>query len=134
MLEIPPEWNAVTDLIMEDKEGMMITKTDSKWKRDKVAQGKEETAEERRYPPIETQTFTHGILGTQNPAGFYSEDLDEIQQEEDEWQIPDKWQRFSQMVFCGGGLEINPNEAGCISSSCTQHQGGGCSVSVAYRR
>ena len=29
---------------------------------------------------------------------------------------------------CGRGLEINPNKAGCISSSCTQHQGGRCSA------
>ena len=35
MLEIPPEWNAVPDLIMEDKEGMMITETDTNLKRDK---------------------------------------------------------------------------------------------------
>ena len=42
--------------------------------------------------------------------------------------MPDKWKRISQMVFHGGCLEINPDEAGCISSSCTQHQGGGCSV------
>ena len=32
------------------------------------------------------------------------------------------------MVFPGGGLELSPNEAGCISSTCTQHQGGGCSA------
>ena len=32
------------------------------------------------------------------------------------------------MVFCGRCLEIHPDEAVCISSSCTQHQGGGCSV------
>ena len=33
------------------------------------------------------------------------------------------------MVFCGGCLEIHPDEAGCISRSCTQHQGGsGCSI------
>ena len=37
MLEIPPEWNAVPDLIIEEKEGMMITETDTKWKRDEVA-------------------------------------------------------------------------------------------------
>ena len=36
----------------------------------------------------------------QNSEGFNSEDWDEIQQEEDEWQVPDKWQRISQMVFC----------------------------------
>ena len=33
LLEIPPEWNAVPDLLMEDKEGMMITETDTKPKR-----------------------------------------------------------------------------------------------------
>ena len=32
------------------------------------------------------------------------------------------------MVFPGGCLEINPDEARCISSSCTQHQGCGCSA------
>ena len=37
MLEIPPKWNAVPDLIMEDEEGIMIMETDTKRKRDKVA-------------------------------------------------------------------------------------------------
>ena len=32
------------------------------------------------------------------------------------------------MVFCGRCLEIHPDDAGCISRSCTQHQGGGCSI------
>ena len=31
---------------------------------------------------------------TGNPEGFFSEDWDELQQEEDEWQAPDKWQRI----------------------------------------
>ena len=34
----------------------------------------------------------------------------------------------SQMVFCGECLEIHPDEAGCISSSCSQHQGGECCI------
>ena len=37
MLEVPPEWNAVPDLIIKDEEGMMITETDTKRKRDEVA-------------------------------------------------------------------------------------------------
>ena len=57
---------------------------------------------------------------TQNPAGFYSEDWDELQQEDDEWQVPGKWQRISQFVFHGGCLEIHLDDAGCISRSCTQ--------------
>ena len=62
------------------------------------------------------------------PEGFYSEKWDELQQEDDEWQLPDKWQWISQMVFRGGCLEIHPYASGCISRSCTQHQGGRCSV------
>ena len=54
----------------------------------------------------------------------------EVQQEEDQWQAPDKWQRILQIVFLGGGLAINPVGYGSISGSFTQHQGGGCSVSV----
>ena len=67
---------------------------------------------------------------TQNPGGFYSDDWNEVKQEEDEWQAPDKWQRILQMVFSGGGLEINPVGGGSISSPHTQHQGGGCSGSA----
>ena len=37
MLEVPPEWNAVPDLIMEDDEDLMITETDTKQKRDEEA-------------------------------------------------------------------------------------------------
>ena len=70
---------------------------------------------------------------TRNPEGFYSEDWDESIQEEDEWRITDKWQRILQMVFCGVCLEINPEVIKGISRSCTQHQGGGCSVSIAQR-
>ena len=62
--------------------------------------------------------------------GFYSEDWNEVQQKEDEWQLPDKQQSISQMVFCGVCLGINPVEYESISSSCTQHQEGGCSVSA----
>ena len=36
---------------------------------------------------------------TSNPAGFYSEDRDELQQEDEEWQVSDKRQRISQ-IWC----------------------------------
>ena len=65
---------------------------------------------------------------THNPAGFYSEDWDELQQEDNKWKVPDKQQRISQMVFCGGCLEIHSYDSGCISRFCTQLQGGGCSI------
>ena len=34
MLEVPPEWNEVPDLMMEDKDGMIITEAVTKQKRD----------------------------------------------------------------------------------------------------
>ena len=37
MLEIPPEWNGVPDLIMEKGEELMIMDTDNKQKGDEVA-------------------------------------------------------------------------------------------------
>ena len=57
-------------------------------------------AEGRRYQAGQTDTFATVSQRIQNPEGFYSKDWDEGQQEEDEWQVPDKWQRISQMVFC----------------------------------
>ena len=55
------------------------------------------------------------------------EEWDESQQEEDQWQVPDRGQTISQNLFCGRYLEIHPSCSECISRSCTQHQGGGSS-------
>ena len=92
MLEIPPEWNAVPDLIMEDGEGMMITEMDTKRKTDKVACGRRKRRKEDNIHPEKCEHSPPVSCRAQNPAGFYS----------------DKWQRILQMVFRGGGLEINP--------------------------
>ena len=99
MLEIPPKWNAVPDLIMEDEEELMITETDTKRKRDKVAQG---CRKRRNKDDIRLKKCEHSPMvsrRTRNPGGLYSEDWDESKLEEDKWQIPDKWQRILQMVF-----------------------------------
>ena len=37
MLQVPPAWNEVPDLMMEDEDGMMIKEADTKRKRDEVA-------------------------------------------------------------------------------------------------
>ena len=79
---------------------------ESKWKKDDICPGKH-----AHLPTVSRRA--------QNPEGFYSEDWNEGQQEEDEWQTPDKWEWISQMVFCGRCLEINPVEYGSISSTCT---------------
>ena len=128
MLDVPPEWNEVPDLRMEDKDIRPDTETTVKQKIDEVARGwrnKEDDICPEKNAHSPTVSWR-----TRNPEGFYSEDWNEALQEEDEWQTPDKWQMIAQMVFCGGCLEINPVDYGYISSSCTQHQGGGCSVSA----
>ena len=49
---------------------------------------------------------------THNPERFYSEDCNEVQQEEEEWQLPDEWCRILKMVFRSRDLEIVLNTKG----------------------
>ena len=130
MLEVTPEWNEVTDMMMEDENVLPEAEGSTKRKRDEVARGWRKRRKEDDIWPEKCGHLPIMSRRTQNPEGFYSEDWNEFQQEEDEWQAPDKWQRIFQMVFCSGCLEINPVGYGSISSSCTQHQGGRCSVSA----
>ena len=121
MLEVPQEWNEVSDLMMEDEDVGPATEGAAKGKIDEEARGwrkrwKEVYIRLEKHAPLPTVSRR-----TQNPEGFYSKDWNEVQQEEDEWQMSDKWQRITQMVFHGGCLEINPVKYGSISSSCTQH-------------
>ena len=133
-LEVPLTWNEVPDLMMEAQDGRMIMEVAIKLKRDEVACGRRKRQREDDIRPEKREHSLTVSWRTQNPAGLYLEDWDELQQEEYEWQAPHKWQRISQMVFCGGCLEIHPDEAGCISSSCTQHQAGRCSICEAKAR
>ena len=121
MLEVPLALNEVPDLIMEAEEGRMVTEAATKRKRDKVACGLRKRLREDNIRREKCEHFPMVSWRTKNPAGFHSEDWDDLQQEEDEWQMPDKWQWIFQMVFHGGCLEIHPDGARCISSSCTQH-------------
>ena len=110
---------------MKDKDVRPATEGATKQKRYEEAQGRKEVCirpEKCAHSPTVSQR-------THNPEGFYSEDWNEDQQEEDKWQAPDKGQRISQMVFCGGCLDINPVGYRSISSSYTQHQRGGFRVS-----
>ena len=121
MLEVPPEWNEVPELMMEEEAA-----GSTKWKRDEAAR---EQKKRRKEDDIRPEKCVHQptvFWRVHNSEGFY---WNEGQQGEDEWQSPEKWQSILQMVFCGRGLEINPVEDGAISSLFTQHQGGRCSVS-----
>ena len=102
----------------------------TKHKRDEVAHGQRKLQKEDDIQPEKHGHSPTVSRRSQNPEGFYSEDWNEVQQEEDKFQAPDKWQRILQMMVLGGGLEINPVGYKSISSSCTQHQGGGCIISA----
>ena len=91
MLEVPPAWNAVPDLMMEAEDGWMITKVATKGKQDKVAFGRRKLWRVDDIQPEKRERSSKVFGRTQNRAGFYSEDWDELQQEEDDWQMPDKW-------------------------------------------
>ena len=57
-------------------------------------------------------------LGMHNLEKFYLEDLDEVQREKEEWQLPDDWRRIClQMVLSSRDLEINPVGCRFISNS-----------------
>ena len=51
---------------------------------------------------VETRYTSSEQVHRRKTYSFYLEEWDEEQQQEDEWQVPDKWQRISQTVFPGG--------------------------------
>ena len=113
---------------MEDGDILPENMRPDKQRRDEISQGQRKRrkeddilAEKREHSPTVSRRI-------QNPEGFYSEDWDEDKQEEDEWQIPDKFQKISQMVFPIGILESHPVGDGVLSSHRVKHQGGGCSI------
>ena len=69
MLEVPPEWNAVLDLIMEDEEVMMIMKTAIKWTRDEVARGWRKPRKEDDIRPEKREHSPTVSWRTKNRAG-----------------------------------------------------------------
>ena len=77
----------------------MIRETDNKWKRDEVVRGHRKRQKEDDIRPEKHEHSPTVSRRTRNSEGFYSEGWDESEQEEDEWQIPDKWQRILQMFF-----------------------------------
>ena len=116
MLEIPPEWNEVPNLIMEEG-GILPEETrPDKQKRDEIAQGQRKR---RREDNIQTEKQEYSSTVSrriQNPERFYSEDWDKDKQVEDEWQAQDKFQKISQMVFCNGVLENHLREDRVLSN------------------
>ena len=130
MLEVPPEWNKVPDLMMEEEDVLSEATGSTKGRRDENSQGPRKRRKEDNIQPEKQGHPPTVSRRIQNPEGFYSEDWDKDQQKEENWHTPDKWQKISQMVFHNTVLETHPVGDKAISSLHTQHQGGGCSVST----
>ena len=117
MLDIPPEWNEVKDLILEDRDILSENMRPEKRMRDEISRSRRKRRKEddihagkREHSPTESGWM-------QNPEGFYSEDWDEDKQEEG--QIPDTFQKISQMVFRDGILESSGRRRSLLKSPCS---------------
>ena len=116
MLEVPPEWNEVPDLMIEEEDILPEAIESTKPRRDEISRRWRKSWKEDNIQPEKQGHSLTVSRRIQNPEGFYSIDWDKIQQEEEVWQAPDKWQRISHMLFCNGVLEIHPVGDGAISS------------------
>ena len=83
MSEVPPEWNEVSDLMMEDEGVQPATEEAAERKIDKVAQGRRKWQKEHDIRPKKRANSPTVSQRTQNSEGFYSKDRNEVQQEED---------------------------------------------------
>ena len=74
MLEVPPEWNKVPDLMMEDEDVRPATEGAAKRKIDEVAWRLRKHQKEDNIRPEKHTHLPTVSLRTQNLEGFYSED------------------------------------------------------------
>ena len=98
----------VSNLRLEDEDLLLEAEGYTKGKKDEVALGRIKRQKEDEIRPEKSLYLPSSSRRTHNPEGFYSDDWNEVQREEEEWQAPDEWQRILQMVFHSGDLEINP--------------------------
>ena len=78
MLDAPPAWNEVPDLMMETEDGRMIPEAAMKRKRDEVAQWQRKRQREEDIRPEKHEHSPTVSRRTRNPTGFYSKDWDEV--------------------------------------------------------
>ena len=84
-----------------------------KRRQDEVSRGQRKQQKEDDIRPEKRGHWPTVSWRVQNPEGFYSEDWNKVQQEEDKWQAPEN---LMQMVFRERSLEINPAGGRAISS------------------
>ena len=98
MLDNPPEWNEVEDLILEDGD-ILEEMRPKKRRRDEISQSRRK---QRKEDDILAEKQEHSPTLSRrlrNPVGFYSKDWNEEKQEEDEWQKPETFLIFSVLIF-----------------------------------
>ena len=102
ILERPPVWNEVQDLIMDDENSLTVDMRPEKRKREEISRGQRKRIyeEDLRGDKCEHSPTESGRVHP--PRGFYSEEWDEELQDEDDYQAPDKFQRILRMVFPNG--------------------------------
>ena len=122
MLELPPVWNKVQDLIMDGGDMISEDLRPEKRKREEISRGRRKRRHEEDIRVDKREHIPTESCRVHHPQGFYSEEWNEDQQEEDDYQSPDKFQRISNMVFLNGVSEVPP----------VKHQGGGCSIFDVY--
>ena len=104
MLEKFLEGNEVSKLRLGDEDFLLEAEGYTKQKREEVALGRIKRQTEDDFQPDKCLHLSSASWRTHNPERFYSEDWNEVQQEEGEWQAPDQWWRIFQMVFCSRDL------------------------------
>ena len=120
------EGNEVSKLGLDNEDFLLEAEGYTKWKKDEVALGRIKRQKENEIRPEKSLHLPSASMRTHNPERFYSDDWNEVKQEEEEWQEPDEWQRILQMVFRRGDLEFNP--VGCRFISSSVQQEGRCSA------
>ena len=98
----------VFNLRLEDENFLLKAERYTKWKKDEVALRWIKGQKEDEIRPKKSLHLPSASWSTHNPERLYSEDWNEVQQEEEKWQTPDECQRILLMVFSSGDLEINP--------------------------
>ena len=84
MLDTPPGWNEVEDLIMDDGDILAENMRPEKSRRDEITRGRRKRRKEDNIRAEKQEHSPTTSRRTQNPEGFYSKDWNEDQQEEDE--------------------------------------------------
>ena len=87
---------------MDDVSSSNTDSRPEKRKREEISQGQRKSRYEEDLRGDKGEHSPTESCRVHPPLGFYSEEWDEDLQEEDDYQVPDKFQRVSKIVFPHG--------------------------------